>query len=414
MSSDAAVTLFSVHELVTHILSYADLPTLSTLSAVSSRLCKLSRGVKLGDVDWRLLHRDEVLLDQWMSSAHRACKCEWPVHRKMQAGYPTGYDGLRSVDLRCGWIAATGGNLSPFAHLWIPCKHGGTCKHAISLAHDDDEVVCVAIRPNGLGLATACRSGEIRVWDLGDIGEAASSWEEAPAHTGDVFALVWTDEDTLLSGGVDRVLRSSSFREAGAAQTLIERRDTSSVVALAFDAQLKLVASPQRDYSIHLLSSASAGELETRTRLIGHTRPVLAVAIGGGRVASGGCGGCIRLWSASSGECTAKLASPATYALGLHGESMLVSGGCGETCVRVWRLKAPLAESSAGTRADSTSSSDGDVSERVEAEAAGQVVARLNRPDGGGGSPCVLALDGERVVSGDGAVCMPASWMVKL
>ena len=93
MSSDAAVTLFSVHELVTHILSYADLPTLSTLSAVSSRLCKLSRGVKLGDVDWRLLHRDEVLLDQWMSSAHRACKCEWPVHRKMQAGYPTGYAG---------------------------------------------------------------------------------------------------------------------------------------------------------------------------------------------------------------------------------------------------------------------------------------------------------------------------------
>ena len=93
---------------------------------------------------------------------------------------------------------------------------------------------------------------------------------------------------------------------------------------------------------------------------------------------------------------------------------MLVSGGCGETCVRVWRLKAPLAESSAGTPADSTSSSDGDVSERVEAEAAGQVVARLNRPDGGGGSPCVLAFDGERVVSGDGAVCMPACWMVKL
>ena len=168
------------------------------------------------------------------------------------------------------------------------------------------------------------------------------------------------------------------------------------------------MASPQRDYSISLLCGRRGPALlQLHARLLGHSQPVLAVAIGAGRVVSGGVGGGIRVWDVTSGLCTATLASPTAYALGLHGRGMLVSGGCREACVRVWRLT----EGAPKVRGETNVEGDGGAHSATCA-VDGRVIARLHRPEGGGGSPCALSVDGVRVVSGDSGVGVPVAWVV--
>ena len=383
------------------IFGLCDLETLLSLESVSCRCKNASRLMTHGSGNpaWRRAHRDEIQLDKWMRSAHRACKCERPSQDKQSA--QAWCDGVRSVDLAGGWIAAAGGQASSKAHLWRLASYG-SCRSLQFFSHDDD-VGCVAIRPDGRQLATACRGGGLYLWSLDGATNSCRTAEPLawalPEHDGDVFALTWIDVDTLLSGGTDRMLRCWCIKTHA---LLSEQRGSLAVAALACDVD-GWVASAQRDNSIALLSGKRGPDMLTvHKRLVGHTKPVLAVAIGGGRVASGGCGGGIRLWDVTSGQCTALLASPTTYALGLHGRGMLVSGGCGETCVRVWQLKDAVSGREVG----------GDDLSTPSATASGRVVARLNRPEGGGGSPCALALDGDRVVSGDSAVGVPICWVV--
>ena len=75
-----------------------------------------------------------------------------------------------------------------------------------------------------------------------------------------------------------------------------------------------------------------ATTLACTRRLLGHSRPILTVAIGDASVACAGMGGCIRVWDATSGQCTCTLEykSAGTFAVRLIGNELLLSGGCGE------------------------------------------------------------------------------------
>ncbi len=356
------------------ILQHCGLAQLRAVALVSRALRSASRAVRR-DVLWQTAHLDETQLDRWMRGKYAPRRVARPSAAPA-SGAPIGYSGLMAVDLLDEWLVS--GGHQAVCHVWRVPKFGACeCVHA--LPHPS-EVTCVALRPGGAHLATACRSGELRLWCL----DAGRPHGRAPSpHDGDVFGLVWLGPHALLSGGTDRTLRRWCAR---AERALSVEADTPAVSALAYDAQLGLVASPRRDYSIALLAApAGAGALECRALLVGHTRPVLAVAFGAGssRVVSGGCGGTIRVWDATTGLCTATLAhgSPGTYALALHGDT-LVSGECDEACARVWSVSA------------------------------GRVVARLHKTTGGGGSVCALAIAGaaERVACGDNVSNCPHVW----
>ena len=297
-----------------------------------------------------------------------------------------------TVDLSNEWLIGAGQGAT--LTIWRIAPHG-SCGMAHTLAHPT-EIACAALSPEdeeGKHVATACRDGSLRVWTLpagelavemdGAHGGAAGRDGAGPVAMSatDVFGLVWLDARTLLSAGTDRALRRWCARTGSCLQSLC---GTAACSALAVDRALGLVASPQRDHAVALLACDT---LDCARTLHGHTRPIMAVALGGGLVACAGMGGLITCWDAHSGACTRTLSYRAagTYALALLGGdagsgALLLSGGCGETCVRVWSLRH------------------------------GALVARLHRPHGGSGSVCALAVHGARVLSGDNAASMPQLW----
>lgn len=261
-----------------------------------------------------------------------------------------------------------------YAHCWRTVGELGSCCHVHSFEHPC-EVTITALR--GGDLATACRDGVLRCWELssGTLSRSHAAHCTEGAST-DVFGLVWLDAHTLLSGGADRTLQRWC-NATGARVDIL--RGTSACSTLAIDAELGLVAAPQRDRSVALLEAPT---LRTARRLVGFPRPVLTAAIGGGRVACAGMGGCIFVWDARSGGLLHSLehAASATYALALLGGELLLSGACGETCVRVWHMRR------------------------------GATVGRLHRPSGGKGSMCALAVHGRVVLGGDNASSVPQIW----
>ena len=410
---DAASLHALPEELLLQILSHLQLATLRTIEGVSQAMKKYARSVCRSQ-SWRakLQNADDIMLEGWMLSNWRTRKLELPTPM-CPGAYSPDANGIVALSLH-GDCLASACYHSCVVQVWQAPSKYSSLKHLHSLQHDDEEVTCVAIRPGGgdrgrhhRQLVSASRMGSVRLWDL-ETGEAVLDFTDNgdDAHDAEVFSLVWTDANVLLSGGADRKLQRWCA-DSGVRLTLQTGYD--SVVSLSFDAELDLVASPQLDFSIKLLDAAS---LRCERALIGHVRPVLAVAMQGGRVASAGIGGCIRLWDARTGACTSILRlvladgrRSAVIALSLY-KDMLITGACGETCVRIWQLR----EQQDQERFESNDESGNDESRSN----GGRVVARLHRPTGAGinSSVCALACDGERVASGNTATSIPALWEV--
>lgn len=279
--------------------------------------------------------------------------------------------GISEVHVDGHWLASGGCNA--VANVWKVDVVGPGTPH--SLEHPDN-VTCVALRSDANLIATGCMDGLLRLWTLDD-GMLVSEFD---AHEGHVFALLWLNECELLSGGFDRSLQRWDVRHGG---TCLQcQSDSAATSALAFDEHGSgLVVSPRRDRAVALLSRST---LECTMLLSGHTRPVLAVAVGGSaKIASGGCGGELRVWNALTGQCLHSLdaGGPGTYALAIHGNA-LITGTCGEACLRVWSLRT------------------------------GEVVTRLNRPTGGNGSFCTVAVDGDLLIGGDNMSQLPSVWVL--
>ena len=356
------------------VLEHCHPSTLRSTSSVSHTMGKESRAAMCSPT-WRTRHLADVQLEAWLCGAY--------VPRKIseaRVSPPCTGLGSMAVDVRGEWIVAAGQSMS--ATVWRITSLG-PCQHVHTLAHDS-AVTCSALQlqPGGCLLATACRSGFLRLWDLpsGKLTQTIDAHSDEDTPT-DVFGLVWTGVNTLLSAGVDGTLQQWST--VGKAECVLARLDANACAALAYDGALGLVASPQRDYSVALLDE---GTLACRRRLLGHSRPILTVAIGDESVACAGMGGSIRVWNATTGQCTCtfEYKSAGTFAVRLIGNELLLSGGCGETCVRVWGLRR------------------------------GKLIARLNRPNGGAGSVCALAAHrselGAFVLSGDNATNAPQLW----
>ena len=165
-----------------------------------------------------------------------------------------------------------------------------------ALTGHGDEVVAIALSPNGAVLASADRAGAIRVWDtatrrasheLRTGGAAAADLAVAPVGTGLVAAAE--------RGGAVTVFSLGSGRAAGTRSLTGHRADATAV---AFAADGELLASGARDGSLVLWNPATAGEVG---RPGGHAAAILDLAFApdGRLLASGAADGSVRLWSAT-------------------------------------------------------------------------------------------------------------------
>jgi WD40 repeat protein len=366
-------------EVLRIVLSHSDLRGLRRAAVVSKMLLHESRAVER-QPSWKAAHWVDLLV----CGSFTPRRLEVP---SASCRYHTdGFEGLMDVSVGGGWLVAAGRQC--IAHIWRSIDAWRPWRQTHSLAHPA-EISCTAIQPSDGGhqlLATACRDGCLRVWTL-ETGELV---HECDAHgsdgaSRDIFALVWLSAHELLSGGSDRTLQRWSVDEP---IRCLQRLDgTAAIAALSYDGDeastsFGLVASPQRDHSIVLLAASTLEQQHACVTPNKDARPLLTVAIANGIVVGGGMGGCIRVWDAMTAKCTRTITygASATYALVLLGGEILLTGGAGELCVRVWRLQD------------------------------GECVARLHRPTGGCGSVCALAADGAHVVSGDNASCLPRLW----
>lgn len=193
-----------------------------------------------------------------------------------------------------------------------------------------DNLVCVAIAPDGRKVAAGSRNGTVHLWTLDPPGTPPQT---LLGHTGTVTGVAFTpDGSSFLSGGVDGKLRQWDVETgqeeelmkggAGSLQALacakadgslalagdalLLRRPDGSVAALsghqggtlcvAFSAEGTLLASGGRDGVVRLWRTSDGGELAS---FEGHVGPVRAVAFGPNRrfVYSGGADGTLRRWA---------------------------------------------------------------------------------------------------------------------
>lgn len=372
-------------DVLLEILWHLDLKELRLAAGASKSIRSIALSLERCNREWRALHACDLQIEEWRSGHHYCRK----VGRSKRSESME-FDGLMTVDIEGKWLAA--GGQATRAHIWSLSDH--LCSYVHDLQHDA-AVSRVALRPgSGELLATASRDGALSIWTTSDC----ALQERWLAHEGDIFGLVWTDRETVLSGGVDRSLRRWSSRGGGGEQMeqQLNNKDSaawkcmqsvensSAGVALALDAKLNLVASPSKDYSIALRDATT---LDCHRQLVGHTKSVMTVAAGSGVVASGGLGKDVRVWDASLGTCIAVLMQlSATCALAVHG-GLLFVGACGATSVSVWHVSE------------------------------GRTLARLNSPSGGSGrirgGVCAIVTNGRQCVSGNIGVGVPSFWQVR-
>ncbi|EOD07594.1 hypothetical protein EMIHUDRAFT_121092 [Emiliania huxleyi CCMP1516] len=366
--------LLSIDDLAESIAAPCGLATLTALAGASRSARAVSRRL-IRNSEWAVTHAGSLDSAAWIC-AHRQPEQRLLPLGSAPAASPWACSGIACAAVSGAWVASGGGDL--LCRVW---RRGSRLGEPLALQHSD-EVSCLAL--DGSRLASGCRDGTIRLFDLSvaeTAAEAAAGATLAHRHsTGEddgaaVLCLVFPRAGSLLTGGADRRLRlwktDSGLAAAGAVAV-----EAATPALAAADG---LVVSPAADHSLEL---RDADSLAFRGALVGHARPVLAVAMAPGRVVSGGGDGRLCVWALRAccgeagvaGECLYELTSGRgrVPVLALEGDLLLAAGG-GTEGVCVWDL------------------------------AGGRCAARLGRRFGGGtrGSVSALALSGRGAVLGD-------------
>jgi len=168
------------------------------------------------------------------------------------------------------------------------------------LLHLENEVSCFKYAPNGQWLAIGDRKGNVHIYDT------------AKGHK------VKTLENPILDKVSALSIEGLNFSQDGLHLTVIDTNhgiqlwqlDASKLVSssikikgdnISFSPDGKIIASSERDYTVHLWDSSSGNEL---CIFNGHTRYVLSISFSpdGQTLASGSQDRTIRIWDISSGK----------------------------------------------------------------------------------------------------------------
>ena len=133
----------------------------------------------------------------------------------------------------------------------------------ISFKLSDKSIRSLAIAPDGQQLAIGLSDHTIRIFHLNDLHQTAA----LQGHTSSVFTCVWKDQDTLLSGGRDAMLRRWKQHENGqweATHSLAAH--LFSINHLCLSPNGCLLATAGRDKAVKLWDAASLKLLKVLDR----------------------------------------------------------------------------------------------------------------------------------------------------
>ena len=224
------------------------------------------------------------------------------------------------------WAASCSGRLTS-AEMGVQLWDLQTATERRRLHGPVENVRCVAVSPDGQGVAAGVADGMIWLWMNDSTGPTSGCFK---GHAGPVTGLCYVPSaDSLLSAGQDGTVRQwdaqtgkskavlaapvgpinalayGGKRVAVAGKWLaVRQRDglfqrfdghAGAVLCVAFSADRKMIASGGIDGTVRVWTADEGIQLETFT---GHTGAVQAVAFGpdGGVVYSGGADGTLRRW----------------------------------------------------------------------------------------------------------------------
>lgn len=200
-----------------------------------------------------------------------------------------------------------------------------------------DRVTAIAFSPDGglvaAGSGRASRSGEIKLWRVGD-GVLVRSLTQP--HSDTVMALAFSRRgDLLASGAADRFLRVHAVSDG----TLVRSYEghTGHVLGVAWQANGRRLASGGADNTVKLWNYAS-GE-QQRTIVVGK-KEVTAVAFVASSeevlVAAGDP--LLRLYNAATGALVREFRDPGTFPQAAAASFPFATAGCLDGRLRIWDL----------------------------------------------------------------------------
>ncbi len=173
------------------------------------------------------------------------------------------------------------------------------------LGTHDGFVTQLRFSPDGQLLATVARDGTLKIWRVGDHRLLGTGTHDKP----NLYSIAWSSPTELATGGQDAAIRRWRIIDNGVAAVDVLRGHRSSVTALTFLRDGRLV-SAGKDRTVRLWSAA--GMLQDTLISYGGALYSLDVAPDETRVVTAGQDGAVRLWDLLARE---------SRVLGTHAEA---------------------------------------------------------------------------------------------
>ena len=203
----------------------------------------------------------------------------------------------------------------------------------------DDEVLALAISPDGKKIASGGCDRLVRVWDL-----ATGKLEHAIENHADwVFGIAFSpDSKLLITGSRDKTAKVWDLAAKESVLTFPDHQNTVYAVGISGDGKTGFSAGEDGNVRQWHVTDASK-QLGKQIRAMAQGKPVFKIAYHRDAkpalLASGGADATVRLWNADSGAAIKTLAGHTdwVYAVALSPDGQLVAGGSNNGEVRVWK-----------------------------------------------------------------------------
>ncbi len=212
-----------------------------------------------------------------------------------------------------------------------------TGKQRLLLNHGDKAIVSsVAIHPTGLFLASRAR-GMVYLWDL-TTGQELHRWNAPSDEWRDTRLAFSPNGDLLATGCRDGSIRMWDVKSRAEAVTLEGHRDVVRDVAFSPDGKWLASAGEIGDKTVRIWNVATKTQAH---ELKGHQDCVYALAFtpDGRQLASGSIDGTVRLWDTDTWQETAILKlGTIVYGLAFSPDQTRLACACADNSIRLWEM----------------------------------------------------------------------------